>query len=253
MEVKTAVSAPKMRMTQVLSIEDLSPHMRRIFLTGESLSDFPENKESAHVKAIFPDPNSDDNKPKLGIYTGFKKWMRSYTIRAFDLTHLTLTIDFAVNDHEGLASSWALRAQVGDFLGIAGPSEVKHTDLSASQHLFFGDITALPAIAATLENLPNASIGDAYIQVPDQQDIQNLIKPSAINVHWIVTRDKFTPLFLKGLKSQGNDLSSTAIFIATEAGVVRQLKEHLNQYCEYDKSKLYASAYWNKKDNGFVC
>ncbi|WP_407075505.1 SIP domain-containing protein [Paraglaciecola sp.] len=37
------------------------------------------------------------------------------------------------------------------------------------------------------------------------------------------------------------------MFIALEAGVVRQLKTHLNEHCEYDKSKMYASAYWNKK------
>tara|TARA_B110000495_G_C23033518_1_gene616340 strand:- start:17 stop:487 length:471 start_codon:yes stop_codon:yes gene_type:complete len=146
---------PTMRMTQVLSVDDLSLHMRRIVLTGDSLSDFPENKESAHVKVIFPDVNSADKKPKLGLYLGFKKWMRSYTIRSFDKQNLALAIDFAVRDHEGLASNWALQAKVGDYLGIAGPGDIKHTNLLADKHLLFGDITALPAIAATLEKLPN--------------------------------------------------------------------------------------------------
>ncbi|WP_341205819.1 siderophore-interacting protein [uncultured Psychrosphaera sp.] len=238
---------PTMRMTEVLSVIDLSPHMRRIILTGDALADFPEGKESAHVKAIFPNPNSDNKKPKLGLYLGFKKFMRSYTIRAFNKQNLTLTIDFAVNDHQGLASDWALNAKQGDYLGIAGPGDPKHTDLLADKHLFFGDITALPAIATTLEKLPATAVGHVYIQVPDEQDIQPLHSPNLVEIHWLVTADKLTDEFLTGLVSSGTNLIDTAIFIAAEASVVKQLKDHLNTHCQYDKSKLYASAYWNKK------
>jgi NADPH-dependent ferric siderophore reductase len=238
---------PTMRMTQVLSVDDLSLHMRRIVLTGDSLSDFPENKESAHVKVIFPDVNSADKKPKLGLYLGFKKWMRSYTIRSFDKQNLALAIDFAVRDHEGLASNWALQAKVGDYLGIAGPGDIKHTNLLADKHLLFGDITALPAIAATLEKLPNNAVGHAYIQVPDQQDIQQLVMPKNVKVHWLVTENKLPEEFLSRLASQGDNLAGTAIFIAAEASVIKQLKAHLNARCRYDKAMLYASAYWNKK------
>ncbi|MBU2880423.1 siderophore-interacting protein [Psychrosphaera sp. B3R10] len=238
---------PKMRMTEVLSVSQLSPHMKRIVLTGDALADFPEGKESAHVKAIFPDPNSGTNKPRLGMYIGFKKWMRSYTIRSFDKVSRSLTIDFAVNDHQGLASNWALNAKVGDFLGIAGPGDIKHADLAAQQHLFFGDITALPAIAATLEMLPKNATGHAYIQVPEQADIQQFSAPPRIDIHWLVTANKLTDEFLTGLKLCGKNLRETAIFIAAEASVVKQLKGHLNSHCQYDKSKLYASAYWNQK------
>ena len=238
---------PNMRMTEVLSVTELTPHMRRITLTGDSLASFPEHKESAHVKAIFPDPKSKSKKPKLGMYFGFKQWMRSYTIRYFDKKNLALTIDFAVNDHQGLASQWALQAKVGDYLGIAGPGDIKHTDLLTQKHLFFGDITALPAIAAILEKLPHNAIGHAYIQVPTAEDIQDLIIPKEVNVHWLITPDKLTSEFLTALEIQGGDLKDTAIFIAAEASVVKQLKAHLNDNCEYEKQKLYASAYWNKK------
>ncbi|WP_076417587.1 siderophore-interacting protein [Colwellia sp. UCD-KL20] len=238
---------PTMRMTQVLSVCDLTPHMKRIVVTGDDLSDFPENKEGGYVKAIFPNPEVNDKKPKLGMYLGFRKWMRSYTIRFFDKQNLALTLDFAVNDHQGLASNWALQAKVGDYLGIAGPGEPKHTDLLADNHLFFGDITALPAIATTLEKLADNATGHAYIQVPSEEDIQPLKAPKGIKVHWLVTPNKLTNEFLTGLASRGNNLKGTAIFIAAEASVVKQLKEYLNESCNYDKSRLYASAYWNKK------
>ena len=113
--------------------------------------------------------------------------------------------------------------------------------------MFFGDITALPAIAATLEKLPENTAGHAYIQIPNEQDKQVIAAPKGVKLHWLVTANKFTEDFLIGLKSLGNDISDTAIFIAAEASVVKQLKSHLNTSCEYDKTKLYASAYWNQK------
>lgn len=237
----------KMRMTAVLAVENISPHMRRITLTGDALFDFPESRESAHVKVIFPDPVSADKKPKLGFHFGFKKFMRSYTVRAFDKTRKTLVIDFAVNGHKGLATNWASQAKPGDLLGIAGPGDTKHTDFFAPNHLFFGDITALPAIAATLEILPKSAKGYAWIQVPNEQDIQPIAKPEGVTIQWLITEDKVTDKFLNGLESQGQDLRDTALFVAAEASVVKQLKKHLNNHCQYDKSKLYASAYWNKR------
>ena len=236
-----------MRMTTVSSAIELSPHMKRIILTGEDLIDFPEDKESAHVKAIFPNPKSENKLPKLGLYFGFKKWMRSYTIRKFDKQRLELTLDFAVNDHQGLASNWALLAKPGDKLGIAGPGEVKHTDLDADKHLFFGDFTALPAIAAIFEKLPENAIGKAWIQVPEVLDVQTFNAPNNLEINWLITENKLTNQFLDALRLESKKLDNCAIFIAAEASVVRGLKDHLNQHCSYDKSKLYASAYWNNK------
>ncbi|MGJ8681726.1 siderophore-interacting protein [Paraglaciecola sp.] len=238
---------PKMRMTQVKKISDLSPHMRRIVLSGDSLADFPTGKKSAHVKVIFPNPAKKDTKPKLGLYLGFKKWMRSYTIREFDPQTKSLSLDFAINDHQGLASNWAAQAQVGDYLGIAGSGDVKHTNLNAPHHLLFGDLTALPVIAATLEMLPAGAKGKAFIQVPSEQDIQVVTKPEGIDLNWLVTTDKMTDGFINALSQEDKNLNDTAILIAAEASIVKQLKSFLNQNCNYNKSNLYASAYWNSK------
>ncbi|WP_181901758.1 siderophore-interacting protein [Thalassotalea euphylliae] len=239
--------AANLYMTQVSSVQDVSPHMRRVVLTGESLADFPVDKESAHIKAIFPDPSSQDKLPTLSTSPDQRKWMRSYTIRQFNQSRRELTIDFAVNDHQGLAADWALNAQPNDFLGVAGPGDIKHTDFGAHQHLFFGDITALPAIAATLEQLPLSSQGQAWLQVPDSEDIQEIIAPRGIKIHWLVTSNKLTERFLSGLQSVGCELTDTAIFIAAEASIVRQLKAYLSDHCQYTPEKLYASAYWNSK------
>ena len=237
-----------MRMTQVLQTQDISPHMRRIILTGEQLQDFPVQHESAHVKVIIPRPGQ--LKPRLGMYFGAKKWMRSYTVRAFNPESLTLTLDFAVNDHEGLASNWAAQAKPGDYLGIAGPGAIKHTDMFADWHLIVGDLTALPAIAATIERLPVDAKGYVFIQVPSEEDIQGFPTPQNLHLKWVVQPAYSETLLLEHVKSIKPLEGTPAIFIANEGKIMKLIKQHVKNSSYYSKTLTYASAYWNREQRG---
>lgn len=232
----------KMRMTQVSQIEDLGPHMRRITLIGEDLKDFPLDQESAHFKAIFPQPGQ--TKPKLGAYPGFKKWMRSYTVRAFNKHTKALTVDFAINDHKGLGTDWANTAQEGDYLGVAGPGDTKHTNFDADWHLFVADLTALPAAAAILEKLPNNAKGTAIFQVPTEQDKQVIHCPKDININWVINSDLTKNALLKAVHNTPWLLGNPAIFIATETNQMKTIKEHVKNMPGYTNTQTYASGYW---------
>lgn len=232
----------KMRMTQVARIKDISPHMRRIVLTGEDLNDFPSNQESAHFKAIFPKPGQ--IKPKLGLYPGFKKWMRSYTVRAFDEYSKELSVDFAVNDHTGLATNWAINAKVGDYLGVAGPGDIKHTNYHAHWHLFVADLTALPASAAILEKLPRNAIGAAFIQIPTEDDKQLINAPEKIQLNWVINQQHNKNALLEQVEKFDWLDGEPAIFIAAESGQMQAIKKFLKTKLGYTKQQTYASGYW---------
>ncbi len=232
----------KMRMTKVDSIEDISPHMRRIVLAGEDLLDFPAGQESAHVKAIFP--QSQQALPRLGLYLGAKRWMRSYTVRAFDEQASKLTLDFAVNDHEGLATNWASNAQVGDYLGISGPGPTKHTNLEAPWQLMAADLTGLPALAAIIEKLPNDAKGHAFIQVPSEADVQNIKSPQGMSIRWLINSDPNKNLLLEEVMALTWQAGSPAIFIATQSAHMKTLKAHVKKQPGYKKAYTYASGYW---------
>ncbi|WP_049721509.1 siderophore-interacting protein [Gilvimarinus polysaccharolyticus] len=232
----------KMRMTQVARAEDLTPHMRRIVLTGDDLKDFPADKEGAHFKAIFP--QTGQTQPKLGLYLGFKKWMRSYTVRAFDHQKKELTVDFAVNDHEGLASNWAKHAQQGDYLGVAGPGDTKHTNYDALWHLLVADLTALPAAAAILEKLPSNAAGTAFIQVPTTADKQAIAAPKGININWVINKDLTKNALLQAVESLQWPDGKPAIFIATESSQMKVIKKHVKTKPGYSNEQTYASGYW---------
>ncbi|MEL7227485.1 MAG: siderophore-interacting protein [Cyanobacteria bacterium J06576_12] len=178
---------PKLRLTQVHEVQDLGPHMRRIVLRGGDLKDFPAGQESAHVKVIIPQPG--ETKPKLKFSFGTKKWIRSYTVRAFDAQQHRLTIDFSSNNHSGIVADWAMQAKTGHYLGIGGPGPTKHTDFAADWHLIIGDFSALPALAATVEKLPNSAKGYVLAQVPTVQDQQPIDVLPHLHFQWIVNPD----------------------------------------------------------------
>ena len=233
----------EMRMTQVHEVIDLAPHMRRIVLMGEELSSFPTDMESAHVKVIVPRPGQE--KPELAPHSGMKKYMRSYTIRHFDKNWHLLALDFVVSRHEGLCTNWAKNAKVGDFLGIAGPGPVKHKDFNADWHLLLGDITALPAIAATLERLPQTARGAIYIHVPSAEDKQELTLPDNMNLHWLINDDNSQNILLECLKNAEVLEGKPAVFIAAEGAHVQAMLGYLKSAPYYDKELTYTSGYWN--------
>ena len=233
---------PRLRLTQVHSVQDLGPHMRRIVLEGDDLKDFPVGYESAHVKVIVPKPG--ETKPKLKFNFGTKKWMRSYTVRAFDVEQHWLTIDFSVNNHSGIVADWALQASPGDYLGIGGPGSVKHTDFEADWHLIVGDFSALPALAATVEKLPVSAEGYVLAQVPTVQDQQHIDIPSNLHFQWIVNPDVSRNELLKQVQGLDWMDGQPAIFIAGEASQTKAIHSYVKTQPGYQEAKTYASGYW---------
>lgn len=231
-----------MRLTQVHNVIDLSPHMKRIVLSGDDLEGFPTNQEGAHVKVVIPAPG--ELVPKIRIGPNMKKFMRSYTIRYFDCAKNLLTIDFAVNDHVGVAANWAMNAQVGDYLGIAGPGPTKYTDYLAPWHLLIADLTALPALAVSLEKMPSDAVGYGLVQVPSEQDIQELQKPEGIDLKWVINSDLTKNALLDELKLLQWKPGSPAIFIAAGSSQVKSMRDHVKKMPNFNSDKLYASGYW---------
>ena len=66
-----------------------------------------------------------------------------------------LTLDFVVHGDDGVAGPWAAAAEPGDVLVFEGPGGGYRPDPEADWHLMVGDESALPAIAASLEAVPD--------------------------------------------------------------------------------------------------
>ena len=98
---------------------------------------------------------------------------RHYTIRNLDPDAKTLTIDFVLHEGESASGDWLGTLQIGDSIAAAGPRG--HTYLhEADWHLFIGDETCIPGIAAMIEGLPRGAKAFAFLEVADEEERQSI-------------------------------------------------------------------------------
>lgn len=175
---------------EVVSATWIAPHLVRVRARGADLTPFRESPHTdRYVKITFV-------KPELGLEPPYDlaalretlapedlPVTRTYTVRAVEGDELA--IDFVVHGDEGLAGPWAARAQPGDRMVVSSPGGAYSPDPAASWHLFAGDESALPAIAAALEALGSDAVGVALLEVACSADELPLVAPSGVEVVWL--------------------------------------------------------------------
>ncbi len=156
----------------VLRTEALTPHMYRVYLGGDNFDDFDAIDETdAYVKLFF---GTDDD-----------PIMRTYTVRSVDTSAREIAIDFVVHGDEGVAGPWATRAKPGDEMSFFGPSGGYAPRPDADWHLFAGDESAIPAISAAVEALPEDAIAKVFIEVADRHDEIYMETLAVVDVTWV--------------------------------------------------------------------
>ena len=176
---------------KVLSRTELGPSLVRLELGGEGFSTFPETPSTdAYVKIVFA-------KPELGLEPPYDlaalretlpgediPVTRTYTVRSVDRAARTLALDFVVHGDEGLAGPWARDAQPGDRVAFMGPGGAYSPDPQADWHLLAGDLSAVPAIAAALEAMPDDARGLAFLVIDSEADRLELTAPQGVEIIW---------------------------------------------------------------------
>ncbi|MFV9475436.1 siderophore-interacting protein [Advenella sp. RU8] len=181
----------KIRLLQVKRITPLSPSIRRITLSGNDLNGFVSASFDDHIKLFLPDlPGQKPNMPVLeekGIKFDEhrpKPLTRDYTPRRYNPDTNELDIDFVLN-HEGPATSWASQAEVGHYLGVAGPRGSFVIPAGFDWHLLMGDETAIPAIARRLEELPASCKAIVIIKIASDDSKIPLQGQCDFEVRWV--------------------------------------------------------------------
>src|SRR4051812_11048879 len=158
------------RLAQVVSKDQLTPHMIRIVFGGEGLNGFSVGEFTDHyVKLQIPEGDG-------------KTRTRPYTVRDWDAARGELTIDFVVHGDEGFAGPWAAAAQPGDTLALNGPGGGYAPDPDAAWHLMVGDPSVIPAIGASLARIPESVPVHVLIEVDGPDDEQPLQTPGELHV-----------------------------------------------------------------------
>ncbi len=179
---------------EVISTEQLAPHMIRLVLGGVGFDTFtPGDYTDSYVKIVIVAPDVDIvSLPHPLTLDSFnvlpenkRPAVRTYTVRSVDDSLRQIAIDFVVHGEQGVAGPWAAAAQPGQPAYLMGPSGAYAPDPAADWHLLAGDESGLPAISAALEALPPNAIGKAFIEVSGPDDEIALTAPDGVDVHWI--------------------------------------------------------------------
>ena len=179
---------------QVVSTEQLAPHMVRVILGGTGFDTFtPGEFTDSYVKFVFVRDDIDvDALPQPLTLDSFNELpadkqptVRTYTVRRVDPEARQITVDFVVHGDHGVAGPWAAAAKAGDTIHLMGPGGAYSPDPAADWHLFAGDEAGLPAISAALEALPPNAVGKAFIEIAGPEDEVELTKPDSVAINWI--------------------------------------------------------------------
>jgi NADPH-dependent ferric siderophore reductase len=238
----------------VLETQWLSPHLVRVVAGGPGFADLQECAATdKYAKLLFA-------KPALGLVPPYdlaalkdelpahdRPVKRTYTIRWLDAEAERLAIDFVVHGDAGIAGPWAAQAAPGDPLVLMGPSGAWSPDQDADWHLFIGDDSALPAIAAGIEALPADAVGHAYLEVDSDAEVLPLDAPSGLELHWL-KRDGLpagtTTLLVDAVAAGPWPEGRVDAFVHGERGAMKALRDVLFTEKGLARSQVSLSGYW---------
>ena len=177
----------------VIRTQRISPQMVRITMGDNGTNGFgtfaPSAFTDSYVKLAFVPPGIDiEALPRpltLDSFGEQRPVVRTYTVRGADPSTGELTIDFVVHGDRGVAGPWALAAQPGDPVYLAGPNGAYSPDPQADWHLLAADEAGLPALSVALAALPADAVGQAFVEVAGPDDELALTKPDGVTLTWV--------------------------------------------------------------------
>ncbi|MEA5454190.1 siderophore-interacting protein [Sinomonas sp. JGH33] len=255
----TTAPAKKPRPTLDLVVartEWLTPHLVRVVAGGPGFDAFADNGfTDKYVKISFPTalPDgvwSDGPVDVAAIKETLprEQWpvTRTYTVRSFDVDARELSIDFVVHGDEGIAGPWAASAKPGDRLVCAGPGGAYSPNPDADWHLFAADESAIPAVAAALEALPDDAKGIAFIEVGSGADTLDLTAPTGVELRWLSREGERAgeTLVLAEAVAAAEWLPGTpSVFAHGERGAMKELRAVFKER-GLARDHLSLSGYW---------
>lgn len=218
---------PPRRGTVVRS-EWLSPELVRVILTGPDIASLPELTFTDHyIKLIFDGT------------------LRTYTIRSLDRDTNEMAVDFVVHGTSGIAGPWAAAAQPGDEIEFAGPGGAWAPNPEAELHLLVGDESAIPAIAAALEQLPESAPAEVFLEVHGPESEIEVPVTAGTVVHWIHRGDLHPGLPLaSAVQERSWPAEGLEAFVHGNADMIKDLRRFLFFDCGVPRDQVSISGYW---------
>ncbi|WP_159922758.1 MULTISPECIES: ATP-binding cassette domain-containing protein [Nocardia] len=214
----------------VLSTEQTTPRMRRVWLSAPSLFDEIDLEPTAWLRIWFPDP--------AGSETEFQ---RGYTIAEADLESGRFAIDFVLHEPAGPASAWATSVRSGETIEVTSFGS-KGFSVAEDQagYLLIGDSASIPAINSILAAVPPQVPVEVYLEQHHDDDLLIPLTPHPrAQVHWVPrTSEEALAAALAA-----RDWSNWYAWAGPESKALKHIRARLKEF-GFPKTDVYTQAYW---------
>ena len=239
----------------VVTTEWLTPALVRVVLGGDGLAGFemPEDTD-AYVNVAIPPADVTYgvvfDPAEIRQQHAKEHWprRRRYTVRSWDPGRQLLTLDFVVHGSDGVGGPWAASAQPGDVLVFEGPGSGYRPDPEADWHLLVGDESALPAIAVTLESLPQGCPVVVRLVCDGPEHEIPLSSPGDLDVQWLhrTGGPGDTDLLPEAVGALEFPAGRVHAFVHGEADEIRAIRRHLLLERGLTRQAMSCSPYWRR-------
>lgn len=245
---------PDLREIRVISVRNISPHMRRVTVACDDTEHFAHG--GLHFRLLIPPKGRTPVWPKLRA-DGRIEWakdedaltVRIYTFRSIDLERGEIDIDFVLHEGENMpGAEWAVNAQPGDIAGAIGPGGGGVPD--ATSMILAGDETALPAISRIAAEVPAGTQLRIFLEVDGPSE--ELPLPSAGTIDLIWMHRNGAPAGTMGLienaiKGALADADAdTFVWAGCERSEAKRIRDFLKAERGHDRHKMSIGAYWER-------
>ena len=247
----TTTHVAVLRELEVVRVEDVTPGMRRLTLSG---SDLAERSLDGSTLPAFASPDADRpvlprQRPDGLDYTteGVRPLGKDYTPRR--VTPDEVDLDFVRHGH-GQAAGWAEQVRPGDLAWIAGPTVGQAFPHDVDAFVLAGDETALPAIGRFLEELPPGPPAQVVVEVSGPQDEQDLTVRDGVDVTWlhrpVGAEPGTTTLLLDAVRDLDWPAGQVYAWMAGESTAARDVRTHWRADRSVPRDCLDVSGYWRR-------
>jgi NADPH-dependent ferric siderophore reductase len=239
----------------VRSTARLTPSMVRVVLAGGDLDGFemPADTDTyvnlaippadAPYDAVFDPKQVRDEHP-----AEVQPARRRYTVRSWDAAAKQLTLDFVVHGTDGVAGPWADNVAEGDVLVFEGPGSGYRPDPDADWHLLVGDESALPAIAASLEVVPEGALVVVRLLCDGPDHEIELPSAGTVDLQWLhrAGDENDVDLLVESVRTLAFPRGRVHAFVHGEADEIRAIRRHLLAERGLDRADMSCSPYWRR-------
>jgi NADPH-dependent ferric siderophore reductase len=240
----------------VIATAPLTPSMIRVVLGGDGLRSFNAVPYTdAYVNVAIPPANAPYSAPfdiervRAEMPRQFWPARRRYTVRRWDTDERLLTLDILIHRNAGLGGRWAADARAGDALVLTGPAGAYRPEPDADWHLLVGDESAVPAIAASLEAIPQNTTTVVRLLVNGPDHEVELPSRGRIDLDWLHRDDdecRDATRLLEAVRSLALPSGRGQAFVHGEANEVREIRRHLLTRQLIERAHLSCSPYWRR-------